>query len=162
MTDTPPAGIAGNATIDVDGGSISLSFDEAMYSLEAAYGASYVFIERCYVLLDSPEASRIRVTLTLKEPETATEKLLIAYAGEFANELLSCAWRERINEQNRVAIEATTMQAIAGAAGQPSLDDLEDLDFTDEPFDDPLGIAMSWEDKYAKDKKKDDDTEESS
>ena len=36
-----------------------------------------------------------------------------------------------------------------------TLDDLEDFDFTEEPFDDPLGIAQSWEEKYGKkDKKK--------
>ena len=31
------------------------------------------------------------------------------------------------------------MQAIAGAMGPPSLEDLEDFDFTDEAFEDPLG-----------------------
>ena len=152
MTDAPRPGIAANAQVDVDNALISLSFDETLYSLDAAYGASYVFIERCYVLLDRPSEGEIRVTLTLKDRSGANEELLTAHAGEFANELLSCAWRERINEQNRLAIEATTMQAISGAAGQPSLDELEELDFSEEPFDDPLGIAMSWEDKYTKDK----------
>ncbi len=43
-----------------------------------------------------------------------------------------------------------TLQAIAGAMGPPSLEDLESFDFTDEAFEDPLGIAMSWEEKYKK------------
>ena len=30
------------------------------------------------------------------------------------------------------------------------LEDLEKFDFTEEPFDDPLGIAVSWEEKYKK------------
>jgi hypothetical protein len=34
--------------------------------------------------------------------------------------------------------------------GPPSLDDLEKFDFSAEAFDDPLGIAMSWEEKYGK------------
>ena len=42
------------------------------------------------------------------------------------------------------------MQAISGAMGPPSLDELEDFDFTEEPFEDPLGIAQSWEEKYTK------------
>ena len=41
--------------------------------------------------------------------------------------------------------------------GPPSLDDLEKFDFSDEPFEDPLGIAMSWEEKYGKKKKGEED-----
>ena len=40
-----------------------------------------------------------------------------------------------------------TTQALAGAMGAPTLDDLASFDFTEEGFDDPLGIAMSWEEK---------------
>ena len=36
--------------------------------------------------------------------------------------------------------------------GPPTLDDLEKFDFSDETFEDPLGIAMSWEDKHGKKK----------
>ncbi len=49
-----------------------------------------------------------------------------------------------------MAIETVTVQAIAGAMGEPSLDDLADFDFTDEALDDPLGIAQSWEEKYGR------------
>ena len=75
---------------------------------------------------------------------------LKALVGEFANELLSCAWRHKITEENRSTIESVAMQAIAGAMGPPSLDDLAAFDFTEEPFEDPLGIALSWEEKYKK------------
>jgi len=37
--------------------------------------------------------------------------------GEFANELLSCAWRHQITLDNRVLLETVTMQAIAGSGG---------------------------------------------
>ena len=30
------------------------------------------------------------------------------------------------------------------------LSELEELELDDEPFDDPLGIAVSWEEKYGK------------
>ena len=132
---------------DPAAGAVSMLFDEALYPLEAVYGASYIFIDRAYVLLDLPEPGRIRVTIAVKEGE-ATDGVLRALAGEFANELLSCAWRHRIGQENRATIEAVTMQAISGAMGPPSLDDLEKFDFTEEPFDDPLGIAVSWEEKY--------------
>ena len=137
--------------VDLAQGSVSLQVDAGIYPLEAVYGASYVFIDRAYVLLDKPAADRFRVTLSLKK--AGDEAALRAMVGEFANELLSAAWRRQITRENRAVIEAVTMQAISGAMGPPSLDDLEQFDFTQEAFEDPLGIAMSWEEKYGKKEK---------
>lgn len=134
------------ARVDVDGSRAILDLDAALYPLEAVYGAAYVFIDRCYVFLDRPAAAQIRIVLTPKKPDAD----LRAMVGELANELLSAAWRHQITQENRAQIESVTMQAIAGAMGPPTLDDLEGFDFTDEAFEDPLGIAMSWEEKYAK------------
>jgi hypothetical protein len=63
---------------------------------------------------------------------------------------LACAWRHRITQENRAALEAVTMQAMGGAMGPPSLDDLAKFDFSEEVLEDPLGIAVSWEEKYGK------------
>jgi His-Xaa-Ser system protein HxsD len=125
-------------------GSARLELDESVYPLEAIYGASYIFIDRCWVLLDKP--GKFRVTLTPKKDGEDLQAL----AGEFANELLSCAWRHQITQQNQAVIEAVTTQALAGAMGPPSLDELEKFDFSAETFEDPLGIAKSWEEKYKK------------
>ncbi len=141
------------AHADLDDSSAELTVDSTLYSLEAVYGASFTFIDRCFVFLDRPSEGQLRVTLSSKK-KGATEDELRSFVGEFANELLACAWREKITAENRGAIEAVTMQALAGAMGPPSLDELEDFDFSEEPFEDPLGIAMSWEEKYGKDKAK--------
>lgn len=138
--------------VDLDRGAVSLRVDSNLYPVEAIYAAAYVFIDRCYVFLDKPAEARVRVTLTAKsgtiEGDAARDVV-----GEFANELLSCAWRAQIAKESRATIEAVTAQALSGARGAPTLDELEAFDFSDEAFDDPLGIAMSWEDKYAKKKK---------
>ncbi len=133
-------------------GSVTVTVDAAIYPLEALYGAAYIFIDRCYVLLDRPRGGAFSVTLTPKAAG-ATADALRAMVGEFANELLSQAWRQKILEENRVVIEAVTTQALSGVVAPPSLDDLASFDFTEDSFEDPLGIAMSWEEKY---KKKDD------
>lgn len=133
-------------------GAATVTVDASVYPLEALYGASYIFIDRCYVLLDRPRVGAFTVTLTPKTTG-ATDEALRAMVGEFANELLSQAWRQKILEENRVILEAVTTQALAGALGPPSIDDLASFDFSEESFEDPLGIAMSWEEKY---KKKDD------
>ncbi|MEM9067005.1 MAG: His-Xaa-Ser system protein HxsD [Myxococcota bacterium] len=137
------------ARADLRESSAELYLDDSLYPLEAVYGASFTFIDRCFVFIDRPEANRFRVTLSTKKPGTE-EDVLRTLVGEFSNELLACAWRAKITEQNRATLEAVTMQAIGGAMGPPSLDDLEDFDFSEEPFEDPLGIAMSWEEKYGK------------
>jgi His-Xaa-Ser system protein HxsD len=136
------------ATADLDAGSVDLSLSESVYPLEAVYAATFVFIDRAWVLVDRPSPDRWRIVLTPKED--ADEARLRALAGELANELLGAAYRHRITRENRATIEAVTMQAIAGAMGPPSLDELEDFDFSEEPFEDPLGIAQSWEEKYQK------------
>jgi His-Xaa-Ser system protein HxsD len=133
---------------DPEAGSVTLTVDVAVYPLEAVYGAAYIFIDRCYVLLDRPRGGAYSVTLTPKA--AATSDALRGMVGEFANELLSQAWRQKIIEENRVILEAVTTQALSGAMGPPTLDDLAAFDFTEDSFDDPLGIAMSWEEKYRK------------
>jgi His-Xaa-Ser system protein HxsD len=140
--------------VDLGASSVTLRVDPAVYSLDALYGASYIFIDRCFVLLDKPDAS-YRVTLAWKKGEP-TEDALRTLVGEFTNELLSCAWRAKISEDSRALIESVTAQALGGALGAPTLDDLEKFDFSDETFEDPLGIAMSWEDKHKKKARPDD------
>ena len=145
FTDIPEALASASATDR----SVSLAVDSELYPLQALYGAAYIFIDRCYVFIDRPEVGKYRVTLSAKQSVEEPEALR-ALVGEFANELLSCAWRHQVTQDNRVAIETVTVQAIAGAMGEPSLDDLADFDFTDEALDDPLGIAQSWEEKHGR------------
>jgi His-Xaa-Ser system protein HxsD len=139
-------------SVDVSGRTAALRVDASLYPLGAVYAAAYVFLDRCYVLLDKPDASHLRVSLSWKKGEPP-DGALDAMAGEFANELLSCAWRAKIAEESRTVIETTTARALSGAMGAPSLEDLESYEFGDEAFEDPLGIAMSWEEKYGKQKK---------
>jgi His-Xaa-Ser system protein HxsD len=138
-----------------DAESASLSLDATLYPLSAVYAAAYIFLDRAYLLLDQPDAEHFRVSLSWKKAPAQPGDALERLAGEFANELLSCAWRARIAEDSRLVIETTTARALGGAMGPPSLDDLERFDFGDQSFEDPLGIALSWEEKYGK-KKKDD------
>jgi His-Xaa-Ser system protein HxsD len=141
----------GLSDMNLEAGTVRLELDDTIYPLEAVYGAAYIFIDRCFVLLDRPQAGRLRATLAPKKAGAA-EADLRALAGEFANELLSCAWRHQITQENRVLIEQVTVQAIGGAMGPPSLDDLAKFDFTGDALEDPLGIAQSWEEKYKKKK----------
>jgi len=135
------------ATTVFDDGWVSLELDEDLYPLDAVRGAAYVFLERSYLFLERAGDRRLRVRVKAKIGDTA------ALAGELENEALAQAYRRRIAADNRALIESITSRAIAGAAGPPGLDDLLAMDIGAETaFDDPLGIAMSWEEKYTKKK----------
>lgn len=129
---------------------IQITFDESLYPKDAIYGAAYVLIDRCYVHLDRTSDARIVVTL---RPKNGVSISAEQATGEFQNEALGQAWRRQILDENRALIEMISTRALGGAAGPPGLDDLLSLDMGDATaFDDPLGIAMSWEDKYKKKK----------
>lgn len=128
--------------------SIGLRMQAASYPLPAIYGAAYVFLDRCWVLLDKPDAATVRVTLTSKNAAAAG---LDALASEFAEELVSAAWRVGVEHDTRSLIEAAVARAHAGGDAPPSLDELAGYEFAGDVGDamkDPLGIAMSWEEKH--------------
>jgi His-Xaa-Ser system protein HxsD len=129
-----------------DDGWASVELDEDLYPRDAVQGAAYVFLDRSYLFLEAAAPGRIRVRLKGKGgADTAV------LAGELENEALAQAYRRRIASDQRAYIESIASRALAGAAGPPGLDDLLAMDIgADTAFDDPLGIAMSWEDKYKK------------
>jgi hypothetical protein len=63
FSDIPEALVSGSATER----SVSMTIDAELYPLQAVYGASYIFLDRCYVFLDRPSAGQFRVTLTAKQ-----------------------------------------------------------------------------------------------
>jgi His-Xaa-Ser system protein HxsD len=137
--------------------SIHLSLDVGLYPIEVLYGAAYIFIDRCFVLLDreGSEGAKTsgRFIVKLRGKTALTEEQLQGLAGEFGNELLSQALRRKVVKQNQKLIEEITTQAITGAAGgvlpTDFLDAADDgMDF----LDDPLGIAVPWEEKFKKKK----------
>lgn len=136
-------------TTQLENGTATFTVDPSLYPLDALYGAAYIFIDRCFVFLDKNAQGHVVISLAPKKG-AADEPTLKNWAGEFGNELLSCAWRHQIAAANRQVLEQVTSLALAGAMGPPSLEDLSNFDFSSKPLEDPLGIAMSWEDKYKK------------
>lgn len=143
-------------TLDATNHRITLSLDIGLYPTEVVYGAAYVFIDRCFVLLDKQESGGkgvSRYLVHLRGKTALPESQLLAFSGEFSNELLSQALRRKIVKANQKIIEEITTQAIAGAAGGTLPSDFLDAGDADMDFlDDPLGIAVPWEDKFKKKK----------
>jgi len=146
-------------THDKKSGKITLKLRKGLYPLDAVFGAAYVMIDRAYVFLDKDDDGNILVFVHAKAEEKAVLDLEML-AGEFANEALGQVLRGRIMKEHKNRLETIVAQAVAGGVGiagmesldldNLGLDDLEgeddDLDF----LDDPLGIAVPWEEKYKK------------
>lgn len=135
-------------TADKTADGVVLSFEESIYPKDAVFGAAYTLLDRCFVHIDR-DGTTLKVNLRTKPGVTVEADFL---AGEFENEALAQSWRRDIIRENQTLIEGYTSRALAGAAGPPGLDDLLDEDLGDlgDAFDDPLGIAVSWEEKYGK------------
>ena len=129
---------------------IVLSFDETLYPKDAVFTAAYSLLDRCFVHIGR-EGSKLLVRLRAKPGMTVAPEVL---SGDFQSEALAQTWRRQIVQENQALIEALTSRALQGAAGPPGLDDMLDENLGDlgDAFDDPLGIAVSWEEKYGKGK----------
>lgn len=124
--------------------------DEKVYPLEAIYGASYVFIDKAYLFLDS-NGSKIEVALSPKQKVSADE--LKAFAGDFLNELLNYALRVGISAENRKIRQYVVERALFSAANVEPCDcETKPVEIGFDSENDPLGIAVPWEEKYGQEK----------
>ncbi len=138
--------------VDAEKGRLSLRLKKGLYPMDAIYGAAYVLIDRSYLLLDKDDDGNVLVHIQAKAGKT-DEQDLNTLAGDFANEALSQVLRSRVMREHKTRIESIISQAVAGGLGISAGDDLgldvldgdeDDLDF----LDDPLGIAVPWEEKF--------------
>jgi len=123
---------------------IKFSLNLETYPLEAIYGAAYVFIDKVYLFLDNPSPKKIEVLLKSKTQKS--KKQLENLKGEFLNELLNYTLRVNLNKRNRKIREYIVNQALFSAVGQEEIEQEDKLGY----HDDPLGIAVPWEEKYGK------------
>lgn len=117
------------------------------YPLEAIYGAAYVFIDRAYIFLDYSSDDKIEINFRAKEG--ADTEVFEKLKGEFLNELLNYSLRLKIAEHNQKLREFVVSQALFASLGKEK-GILENKKEKFEFENDPLGIAVPWEEKYGK------------
>lgn len=130
---------------------VELELDEGRVPRDAVYAAGFAMIDRCWVHLDRVDragAGRLKVALAAKSPGAD----LAALQRELEDEINAQAFRLQVVEANRALLDSVATKAFGHSAApdaEPgSLDAL--LAGEEGAFEDPLGIAMSWEDKYGK------------
>ena len=133
--------------------------DLDIYPLDVVMAAGYSFIDRCYVLIDKEGNGKVRVSLSVKPGQHG--ELAGRLAGEFSNELVSQALRREVGNKHEKVREILLARALFGAA--PKMAETawadrggaapvggSDGSADDDYLDDPLGIAVPWEEKYGK------------
>jgi His-Xaa-Ser system protein HxsD len=134
-----------------------LLLDQGLYPTDSILGTAYVFTDRCYVLLDGPSDGKIKVSLTAKNG--TSPEAFSTIAGEFQNELLAQALRRHVAERHEKVREIIVARALFGAApelapasspdaAQLGVDPKYVPSSEDDFLEDPLGIALPWEEKY--------------
>ena len=127
-----------------------ISLNPKIYPLEAVYGACYVFIDRAYLFLDGNPRKKIKVFI--KGKEELNSKELEKLAGEFKNEILNYTLRLSIAKNTKKIRETIVEKALFSALPHEEIvaEEKEEKVFEE----DPLGIAVPWEEKYGKKKKR--------
>lgn len=129
---------------------IVVSVSPKLYPLESVYGAAYVFLGRAYVFLDGDPKKEVHIHL--KGKKELSEKEMENLADEFLNELLNCGLRYQISKENQKIREYIVGAALIGISGE-KID--ESIGAEEKEWeDDPLGIAVPWEEKYGKKQEK--------
>jgi len=120
--------------------SVELKLETKIYPLEAIYSTCYVFIDRAYLFLDGNPKKEVRVII--KGKKNLSKKQLQQLAGEFLNELLSATLRMNLDKYSRKIRDYVVERALSSALGQTGSEEQVGYE------DDPLGIAIPWEEKY--------------
>jgi len=125
---------------------MKIRLDLKIYPLEAILNTCYKFIECIYIFLDTDSKARF-VKVSMKGKKKLSKKRLAALKGEFMNELLYSVLRHNVSKNNKKIREYIIGRALYSSVSIPDLDlDKEKLNYQD----DPLGIAVPWEEKYGK------------
>jgi His-Xaa-Ser system protein HxsD len=133
-------------------GSTKALVDLNVYPLEAVYGAAYVFIDKAYLFLDSKSSKKLEIYL--KSKNKLSQKQQNKLVGEFFNELLNYTLRIKVAKNNKKIREYIVEQALFSAVGG-NAEEVKKQDEAEDVIgyeDDPLGIAVPWEEKYGNEK----------
>lgn len=136
--------------------------DKDIFGRSALLRSGFSVTGRCYVSIET--ASNQNWEVVLKSRDECSEEEMERLEGEFRNALITESYRDTLLETSRAVKEMIVAKALFSAegAGFKSVDSMGSADnqtddefaFIDEELDnyldDPLGIAIPWEEKHSK------------
>ncbi|MCF7861554.1 hypothetical protein K9M79_04890 [Candidatus Woesearchaeota archaeon] len=146
--------------ITITGNCVQISINPKLYPIEVIYSASYVFLDKYYILLDEDHKKNVLVHIKPKKNKSEiSEDEMEALAGDFLNELINYAdYNVRAKQTQKIREMLIQRSIITNDPEILKNDELNDEEFNhildkldedyDEFLDDPKEIAIPWEEKY--------------
>lgn len=132
--------------LEIHADHVTVSVNPKIYSLDVVYSASYVLMDKAYIVINGDPEEEIVVEIRPKKGEVS-EKL----GRDFNNELINYAVYRSQAEVNKGVKEAIVARALMTNAGEIPEVKAEAKIEEQSYIDDPEGIAIPWEEKYGKD-----------
>jgi hypothetical protein len=130
-----------------ENGALVARIDAAAFPRDAVYAAAFTFIDRAFVRLERPDATHVDVVLRTKEGAEITR-------AEIEEAFADARLHVSSAEAGRAWVEGVVLGALGAPDAAPPVErpaPLPELAPEDlAAFDDPLGIAKSWEEKHKK------------
>ena len=132
------------------------SIDKKVFGRETVLRTCYRFTGDYHIDLTSPEEDIWHVAMVSSQSGKDMDSRQLE--GEFRNLLIDEAFRESLTEKTRTIKEIFVAKALFGADAPPAerlagAGEQTDFSFIEEEMDnyleDPLGIAVPWEEKQA-------------
>ena len=98
---------------------IKIVIDLKVYSLDAIYGATYIFIDQAYIFLDS--VGKNKVAVFLKSKKKLTKKQIEKMEGEFMNELLNYSLRISLAKNSKKIRERIIEMALYSSINEDDM-----------------------------------------
>ncbi|MCX6762360.1 MAG: His-Xaa-Ser system protein HxsD [Candidatus Moranbacteria bacterium] len=128
---------------------IVFSLNAKNYPKEVIFSTAYVFLDRAYIYLDGDPEKEIEVFL--KGKESLSKSQLESLRGEFLNELLNYLLRVEVAQGNQKIREYIVASALVASLPSDLLDQSTQTEAESSDWkEDPLGIAVPWEEKNKK------------
>ncbi|MFH1723464.1 MAG: His-Xaa-Ser system protein HxsD [Elusimicrobiota bacterium] len=162
--------------VSLRSGEVVFPIQKKLYPLEIIQGAAYVLTDRAYAYVEEKRGLGI-YELTLRSRKKATKEGLEALAGDFLNEVLNQALRQRLLADNRSVMEHIISRAMVSARRNDE-DPVQRREAPDEALSagqqaemekliaeadaeiaarakgngegDPRGIKRTWEERFGK------------
>jgi len=126
---------------------IKFSFDTVIYPKEALISAAFMFLDKYYIFLKSVAGGKAEVMIKGKSGKKLSKGKMAKIKDDFLNELLYNTARLDTARRNKRVREFIVGRALFSAVETMGPADEDDEDDEIGITDDPLNIAIPWEEK---------------
>ncbi len=134
--------IIDNLKLNNGDGYVEVIINPKVYPMSIVNSASYVFMDKAFVMLNGDPEKEIIVRLRPREKNMDLEEL----GRDLNDELLSYSVYNTQADKSQAVNDAIVQKALFTNQGEGASDDTNEINFKDESYEeDPLGIAKPFE-----------------